>query len=46
MDGELTNYKYEQEEEMIEAHREEFDAGRVHFVFDESKSRWRKVVTS
>lgn len=45
MDGELTDYKYDQEAEMIEANREDFDEGRVHFVYDELAARWRKVVT-
>jgi hypothetical protein len=45
MDGELTDYKYDQEAEMIAAHQEDFDAGRVHFAFDELKARWRKVAT-
>lgn len=45
MEGELTEYRYEQEAEMVAAHQEDFDAGRVHFRFDEKAARWRKVTT-
>lgn len=43
--GELTDYTYEQEAELIEANREAYEAGEVHFIFDEVSERWRKVVT-
>lgn len=45
MEGELTEYRYDQEAEMVDAHRDDFEAGRVHFVFDSEADRWRKVVT-
>lgn len=43
-DGELTDYKYHQEQELIDANREDYDAGRVHFRYDDAKGRWRKLV--
>lgn len=45
MKGELTKYAYEEEPDLIEAYREDFDAGRVHFVYDEDEKAWRKVTT-
>lgn len=45
MKGELTKYTYDQEAEMIAAEQEDFDAGRVHFVYDEEKGFWRRVIS-
>lgn len=45
MKGDLTSYRYEQELEMIAVEQEDFDAGRVHFVYDEAKGFWRRVYT-
>lgn len=45
MEGELTKYRYEDEAKMVAEHQKDYDAGRVHFRFDEEKGRWRKFTS-
>ncbi len=45
MKGELTDYTYEQEREMIAEAGDAYYAGEIHFIYDETAERWRKVVT-
>jgi hypothetical protein len=45
MQGELTSYTYDQEAEMVAARQEDYDKGRVYFVYDETAGFWRKVET-